>query len=64
MAGVLLADATAGTRGLHPSFDVQFGVRNLTGRRYEDPLSPEHLLRRFPEPGRTAFVKLIWQSAE
>jgi outer membrane receptor for ferrienterochelin and colicins len=64
MAGVLLADATAGTKGLHPSFDLEFGARNLLGRRYADPLSPEHLLRRFPEPGRTVFLRLIWQTAE
>ena len=59
-----LADATATTKGLHRNFELQGGVRNLLGRRYQDPLSQEHLLRQMPAPGRTAFVKLIWQSTE
>jgi iron complex outermembrane receptor protein len=59
--GMFLADATAATHHLHRNFDFVFGVRNLLGHRYSDPLSQEHLTRELPLPGRTAFVKLIWQ---
>ncbi|MGC9971237.1 MAG: TonB-dependent receptor [Bryobacteraceae bacterium] len=58
---VFIADATAATHHLHRDFDFVFGVRNLLGHRYSDPLSPEHLTRELPLPGRTAFIKLIWQ---
>lgn len=59
---VLVADTTVTTQRLHRGFDLQFGVRNLLGRRYSDPLSPEHITSRFPMPGRTFFIKLGWQS--
>jgi iron complex outermembrane receptor protein len=59
--GMFIADATAATHRLHRDFDFVFGVRNLLDRRYSDPLSQEHLTRELPLPGRTAFIKLIWQ---
>lgn len=59
--GMFLADATAATHRLHRNFDFVFGVRNLLDRRYSDPLSLEHPTRELPLPGRTAFIKLIWQ---
>jgi iron complex outermembrane receptor protein len=58
--GMFIADATAATHRLHRDLDFVFGVRNLLDRRYSDPLSPEHLSRELPLPGRTAFIKLIW----
>ncbi len=61
---LLLADVVLTTNRLHRDFDVQFGVRNLTGRRYWDPLSPEHLVQVMPGPGRHAFVKLIWRYSD
>ncbi|MBL8176614.1 MAG: TonB-dependent receptor [Bryobacterales bacterium] len=61
---VALLDVTATTKGLHRDFDLQFGVRNASGRRYADPLSTEHLLRTMPRPGRSVFLKLIWRYGE
>jgi outer membrane receptor for ferrienterochelin and colicins len=61
---VAVADLTVTTHGLHRDFDVQFGVRNLTGRRYADPLSLEHLTQVMPRAGRTVFLKLIWRHGE
>jgi iron complex outermembrane receptor protein len=57
---VALADLTATTNRLSREFDVQFGIRNLTGRVYSDPLSMEHLIQVMPRSGRSVFVKLIW----
>jgi hypothetical protein len=61
---VFLADVTATTNRLHRNFDLQFGVRNLAGRRYADPQSEEHLTPVLPRAGRTAFLRLIWRTRE
>lgn len=61
---VVLADLTATTNRLHRNFDLQFGVRNLAGRRYADPLSLEHFTEVMPRAGRTAVLKLIWRYGE
>lgn len=59
-----LFDATVSTNGLTKQFDLVVGVRNVLDRRYEDPLSTEHLTHTMPRAGRTAFLKLIWRSPE
>jgi len=59
--GVALADLTLTTRRLHRNFNLQAGVRNLTGKAYGDPVSQEHLLEVMPQAGRSIFVKLLWQ---
>jgi outer membrane receptor for ferrienterochelin and colicins len=59
--GVALADLTLTTRRLHRNFNVQFGVRNLFDKVYDDPLSQEHSLVVMPRAGRSVFVKVIWQ---
>jgi outer membrane receptor protein involved in Fe transport len=62
--GVMLADITLTTQRFHRNFDLQFGVRNLTGKKYADPLSEEHLPALMPRAGRSVFVKLIWRQGE
>ena len=59
-----LTDLTISSFGLHPSFDVVLGVRNLFDRDYFDPVGLEQVSDRLPRPGRTAFVKLIWSIGE
>jgi len=59
-----LTDLTISSFGLHPSFDVVLGVRNLFDRDYFDPVGLKHVSDRLPRPGRTAFVKLIWNMRE
>ena len=59
-----LADLTATTNGLHRDLDLQFGVRNVAGRRYWDPLSTEHLTQVMPRAGRSVFLKLTWRHGE
>jgi outer membrane receptor protein involved in Fe transport len=58
---VALADLTLTTQRLHRDFNLQLGVRNLTGKIYADPLSQEHLLAVMPRAGRSIFLRLIWQ---
>jgi outer membrane receptor for ferrienterochelin and colicins len=62
--GVALADLTLTTQRLHRNFDLQFGVRNITGKSYSDPLSEEHIPAVMPRAGRSVFFKLIWQRGE
>lgn len=62
--GGAVLDLTATTHKLARSFDLQFGIRNLTDRRYADPLSVEHLTQTIPRPGRAIFLKLIWRHGE
>jgi iron complex outermembrane receptor protein len=64
LPGTLVLDCTASTQGLGSGFDVVFGVKNLTDRRYFDPLSQEHLSQVMPRQGRSFFVKIIWQRAD
>jgi outer membrane receptor protein involved in Fe transport len=64
VAPAYLTDLTISSFGLHPSFDVVLGVRNLFDRDYFDPVGLEHVSDRLPRPGRTAFVKLIWSTGE
>jgi iron complex outermembrane receptor protein len=59
-----LADLTVTTSRLHPSFDVQFGVRNLFDRRAWDPASPDQGLDRLARDGRSAFIKLVWHTRQ
>ena len=59
---VALADFTLTTERLHPSFDVQVGVRNLAGWRYSDPVALG--LDQMPADGRSIFVKLIYHSRQ
>jgi outer membrane receptor protein involved in Fe transport len=64
VAGPVLADLTLNANRLHPQLDLQFGVRNLTDRRYHDPLSAEHATPALRRAGRTAFVRLDWRPGE
>lgn len=64
VAGPVLADLTINANRLHPQLDLQFGVRNLTDRRYHDPLSAEHAMPALRRAGRTAFVRLDWRPGE
>jgi len=61
---VHLWDLTFSSRALHPNFDFQFGLRNLLGRRYFDPIGLNPRLEMMPQDGRTVFVKLIWRTQE
>ncbi len=58
LGGAWLADFTATAR-VHPRFDLQAGLRNAFGRRYEDPIYLS--LDRLRGDGRAVFVKLIWR---
>ncbi len=62
--GGLTADLTVSSRRLHRNFDLVFGVRDLSNRRLPEPTSEEHMGYRYPPAGRTAFVKLIWNTVE
>jgi len=64
VAGVVLGDLTVNANRLHPQLDLQFGVRNLTGRRYYDPISPEHSMPTVMRAGRTVFVRFDWRPWE
>ena len=57
-----LADFTLSTGRLHPSFDLQFGVRNALGWKYADPAGVA--LARMPGDGRSCFVRLVWRGKE
>ena len=59
---VLLEDVTFGTRGLHPNFDLRFGIRNLLNWRYNDPVYVA--IDQMRQDGRGWFLKLIWHSRE
>jgi len=59
---VLLEDITFGTRGLHPNFDLRFGVRNLLNWHYEDPVYVA--IDQMRQDGRSFFIKLIWHTRE
>jgi len=62
MRPVLLEDLTITTRGLHPDFDLQFGLRNALNWHYEDPVYVA--IDRMRQDGRSLFVKLIWHTRE
>lgn len=64
VSAIPLLDATFSTNRLTKQFDLVFGVRNVLDRRYEDPLSTEHLTHTMPRAGRTAFIKLTWRAPE
>jgi len=53
-----VVDLTAIARVGPPQMELQFGVTNLLGTRYFDPLSPEHSLPFFGRAGRAFYVKL------
>jgi outer membrane receptor for ferrienterochelin and colicins len=59
---VLLEDLTFGTRGLHPNFDLRFGVRNLLNWHYNDPVYLA--IDQMRQDGRSLFIKLIWHTRE
>ena len=59
---VLLEDITFGTRGLHPNFDLRFGVRNLLNWHYQDPVYLA--VDQMRQDGRSWFIKLIWHTRE
>jgi iron complex outermembrane receptor protein len=59
---VLLEDITFGTRGLHPNFDLRFGVRNLLNWHYDDPVYVA--IDQMRQDGRSLFIKLIWHTRE
>jgi len=61
LGGTLLTDATVTVR-LNARLDVQAGVRNLFGRRYEDPIYLT--VDRLRGDGRSAFFKLVWRVLE
>jgi iron complex outermembrane receptor protein len=62
VAPVYSSSLTVTSSGLHPDFDVQFGVRNLFDRRAWDPATPNQGLDRLARDGRSAFVKLVWHT--
>jgi len=59
---VFLLDVTATTVRLHPQFDLQFGLRNLAGWRYQEPVALAY--DRVPADGRSVWLKLIWRLPE
>jgi len=59
---VYLTDVTATTNHLADQFELQFGIRNLFDRAYDDPVALA--VDRMQGDGRSAFVKLIWRSRE
>jgi hypothetical protein len=63
VAGFTTLDATL-TAAIHPSFDVVFGARNLSGSRYRDPAGYGQIMDTLEQDGRSLFVRLIWRSQE
>jgi len=61
---VYLVDVTVTSAKLHPSFDLQLGIRNLFDQRAWDPASPGQGLDRLARDGRSAFLKLIWHTRQ
>jgi outer membrane cobalamin receptor len=60
---VILVNLTATCRDvLHRHFDVQFGLRNLLNRAYDDPVAVA--VDRMRQNGRSAFLKLSWNFGE
>ena len=59
---VLLEDITFGTLGLHPNFDLRFGIRNLLNWHYDDPVYLA--IDQMRQDGRSLFIKLIWHTRE
>ena len=59
---VYLTDVTLTTNRLHPSFDIQLGVRNLLDQKAWDPASPGQGIDLLARDSRSAFLKLIWHT--
>jgi iron complex outermembrane receptor protein len=58
VAGVVIQDLTLTTRRpLIPNFDMQFGIRNLWNRTYEDPVGLT--VDTLRQDGRSVFLKLL-----
>jgi iron complex outermembrane receptor protein len=64
VAGPVVADLTINANRLHRQLDLQFGVRNLTDRRYYDPISAEHLMPTLLRAGRSVFLRIDWRPGE
>ncbi|MEO8096893.1 MAG: TonB-dependent receptor [Acidobacteriota bacterium] len=64
LTGVTLMDLTVSTQRLSRNYNLQFGVRNLTGAIYGDPVSQEHSLEVMPQAGRSFFIKLTSQRGD
>jgi iron complex outermembrane receptor protein len=60
VAGAAVFDLTLTARPHSRPVDFQLGIRNLTDKRFADPLSTEHGTSVLPRPGRSFFVKLTW----
>ncbi len=61
---VFPADFTVTTSRLHPSFDLQLGVRNTFNQLAWDPASPGQGIDRIARDGRSAFLKVIWHTRQ
>lgn len=53
-------DLTVTTHHLGRDYDLQFGVRNLMDRRYEDPVALNDLVDVMRRPGRSFFLRVLW----
>lgn len=62
MGGAAVADITVTTARVFRQMDLQFGLRNVTNKAYQDPLSPEHATLGLPAAGRTVFVRFLWRN--
>jgi iron complex outermembrane receptor protein len=58
--GAVVLDLTGTAKLPGGRAELQFGVRNLTGTSYVDPLSTEHGIPVLPRPGRSFYLKLTW----
>ncbi|MGJ5815996.1 TonB-dependent receptor plug domain-containing protein [Paludibaculum fermentans] len=62
LPGATVADLTLTTTRLFRQMNVQFGIRNLMNKAYQDPLSPEHATLSLPAAGRSVFVRFLWRN--
>jgi outer membrane receptor for ferrienterochelin and colicins len=59
-----IADVTLSTERLNPEFDIVFGLRNVLGAAYYDPIGYGHAMSSLRQDGRSVFVKLLWHTQE
>jgi hypothetical protein len=59
---VLLVDVTLTTSHVSRNFDVQFGIRNLTNWRYDNPTAVA--IDRMRANGISLFTRVIWNTRE
>jgi outer membrane receptor protein involved in Fe transport len=57
---VYLINLTLASRRLPGGLDVQFGIRNLTDRRYWDPIGTNQGMDVVEQDGRSFFARVTW----